>query len=116
MQLSAILLAALASSSLAITPIAIGYQYRVSTINYNIAYVEGKDPCKEDVAISLLGKERCNRPFRLAGATYELKNCGKSNWQILRNGKFAGDCKAIKDKKVHCGGSTHDVIKTAICA
>lgn len=50
MQFSAALIAALSliGTSVALTPIALGHQFRVSSINYNIAYVEGKDPCVED--------------------------------------------------------------------
>ena len=75
MQFSAVLISALIGTSVAITPIAIGQQFRVSTVNYNIAYVEGKDPCKDDVAISLKGEDRCDRPFKLAGDTCQFIPC-----------------------------------------
>jgi len=72
MQLSMIVLSALAGSMSVNAAIAIGQQFRVSNVNYNVAWLEGLDPCSDDVAIGLKGEERCNIPFTIDGSRCKL--------------------------------------------
>ncbi|KAL7907326.1 hypothetical protein GGI35DRAFT_85860 [Trichoderma velutinum] len=104
--------------------IAIGNQIREGGTHFNVAWIEGLDPCTVDVAIAPESGRECNRNFRLDGTDYYLVGCTDpdtgyaQNPQRLRRVKdnsLYGNCAPVGRKEIDCKGNTHNVVKRYLC-
>ncbi|KAH6605546.1 hypothetical protein Trco_004699 [Trichoderma cornu-damae] len=104
--------------------IAIGNQIREGGTHYNVAWIEGLDPCKTDVAIAPESGRECNRNFRLDGTDYYLVGCTDPGVPYAQNPKrlrrvkdnsLYGTCSPVSRKEIDCKGSTHNVVKRYLC-
>ncbi|KAI0008569.1 hypothetical protein F4779DRAFT_427707 [Xylariaceae sp. FL0662B] len=103
--------------------IAIGNQIREGGTHYNVAWTEGLNPCSVAVEIGPESEKLCNERFDLDDVEYYLADCSSpgtgyaQNPSRLRNWKddsLYGNCSPT-EKKIHCKGDTHDVIKRYLC-
>ncbi|KAH0494769.1 hypothetical protein TgHK011_008358 [Trichoderma gracile] len=124
MQLTNSLICLSLSASVAQSAIAIGNQIREGGTHFNVAWIEGINPCQADVAIGPESGRECNKNFRLDGTDYYLVGCTDpdtgyaQNPQRLRRVKddsLYGTCAPAKKKEIDCKGSTHNVVKRYLC-
>ncbi|KAL6871733.1 hypothetical protein HDV57DRAFT_271726 [Trichoderma longibrachiatum] len=123
MHLTSSLICLSLSASVAQSAIAIGNQIREGGTHFNVAWIEGINPCQADVAIGPESGRECNKNFRLDGTDYYLVGCTDNtgyaqNPQRLRRVKddsLYGTCAPVKKKEIDCKGSTHNVVKRYLC-
>ncbi|KAL7792554.1 hypothetical protein V8C37DRAFT_416223 [Trichoderma ceciliae] len=104
--------------------IAIGNQIREGGTHFNVAWIEGLDPCITDVAIAPESGRECNRNFRLDGTDYYLVSCtdpgtphaqNPERLRRVKDNSLYGTCSPVSRKEIDCKGSTHNVVKRYLC-
>jgi hypothetical protein len=104
--------------------IAIGNQIREGGTHFNVAWIEGLNPCNTDVAIAPESARECTQNFELEGEEYYLVGCtdpgtpyaqNPQRLRRVRDNSLYGTCSPVSKKEIGCGGSTHNVVKRYVC-